>query len=208
LYDRSCVLSTFSTDGNSGGAAVSTATNYAKEFFNEVGYTSAATCTHLSYFDDDALKVSKCKSHVALSTCRGEGDCFYMKLENFNCGGAAGAGGYGYQTAMSSTTLDTCKTECKNLNDECMEFHFTGSACTAYSHECTAATYTAGEYVYQKEPCCYWTSPVKIIDESDCGNETDPTMNDSGGPYSFTGGGYTEQTCQQLCVEKEGCESF
>jgi hypothetical protein len=59
LYDKAC--KTTGTEANS--------ENYGKKWFKEAAITTDAFCTHLSYFDEDVVKVAACKEHVGKSAC-------------------------------------------------------------------------------------------------------------------------------------------
>jgi hypothetical protein len=125
MYDRSCAASTYTSDGANTGSTVSTATNYAKQWFNEPGYTSLDTCTHKSEFDEDVLKVKECKKHVTEATCEAEGTngiCYYKVFEDTTCNGGA--------TGTAFTTGDTvanCFAQCTSLAT-CDQFWFSGTA--------------------------------------------------------------------------------
>jgi hypothetical protein len=62
-----------------------------------------------------------------------------------------------------------------------MEFYFdddTVKTCTYYSNKCTFVdTTNIKDSIYERVPCCYWTSPTLIEVDSLCGMETDITMN-------------------------------
>jgi hypothetical protein len=196
-------------------------TYYAISGFKERAFTTTATCTHMSVYEEDAKLVGDCKEHTDEGACEAEsndvaahnGDCFYVKFDGNTCGGDATNYLYTVDITPGTYNLDNCKLACANLGDDCMEFFYGASACTAYSGHCTnAASATAGtDFIYQKTNCCYWTSPTKVLTDSSCANEADTTINGSSNAHEYTSAAnnlnvaYTEYTCQKLCVEFEDC---
>jgi hypothetical protein len=104
-----------------------------------------------------------------------------------------------------------------------MEFTFDSSAntCVYYSGKCNleASGAASKDFVYERVPCCYWTSPTLIDANSICANEADSTMNNKAANAWTTGYEfgidyndnvvYTKETCQLLCVEfAENCQGF
>jgi hypothetical protein len=79
----------------------------------------------------------------------------------------------------AATDLDTCKAACDLLEDDCMEFYLDTSAgaCSGYSGKCANEAGAATDFIYERVPCCYWTSPTLIETNGICANEDESTMN-------------------------------
>jgi hypothetical protein len=121
----------------------------------------------------------------------------------------------------ASDSLTNCMTGCDAWEDMCMEFTFDSSAntCVYYSGKCTleASGAASKDFVYERVPCCYWTSPTLIDADSLCANEADSTMNgvaagayNTGFEFSIIYNdnvNYDKESCQKLCVEFEGASS-
>jgi hypothetical protein len=90
-----------------------------------------------------------------------------------------------------------------------MEFYHesTANTCEAYSEKCTSVdTSDQKDAIYERVPCCFWTSPTLIEVDSLCGMEGDSTINGVTDQHNFVildnnNVAYTIQTCHQLCVD-------
>jgi hypothetical protein len=138
------------------------------------------------------------------------------KFAKSTCGGTADEKGT-TTTLSSSTSLEACSKACDLLEDDCMEFYHesTANTCEAYSNKCTFVDTTdQKDAIYERVPCCFWTSPTLIETDSLCGMETDSTINGAAGMYDYTildnnNVNYNIQTCHQLCVDFDNnCQSF
>jgi hypothetical protein len=139
------------------------------------------------------------------------------KFDTSICGGSTT--NYWYETAAltSGTDLATCKAACDLLEDECMEFMLDAGSCKGYSGKCTSSAGTSDQHIYERVPCCYWTSPTEIQLDGVCANREETTMNgaaNSGNSYDFTilnnnNANYDLQSCHKLCAEyADNCQSF
>jgi hypothetical protein len=202
--------------------------------------TSADTCTHRDALEENSVHVAACKAASANeATCEAvkfEGTtnaaanyCYIMKYATATCGGTATADSYGSTGSITvdgtsggaaATTLAECKAGCDLLGDKCFEFYFdddTSKTCTYYSGKCTeTGTANVKDQIYQRVPCCYWTSPTLITADSICANEAEVTMNNKAAAAWSTGYefgivyndnvAYTKESCQKLCVDfEENC---
>jgi hypothetical protein len=108
-----------------------------------------------------------------------------------------------------------CSKACYALNDDCFEFavNDANSTCTAYSGTCTSTAGAANDRIFVKAPCCYWSTPLKVITDSGCNNKAETTMNGAASvaAYEFTSAAnnynvvYDKMTCQKLCLNTEDC---
>jgi hypothetical protein len=98
-----------------------------------------------------------------------------------------------------------------------MEFHLDTSAgaCTAYSGKCAyAASGGTTDWIYERVPCCYWTSPTLIEADGICANEALSTMNGGASSHDLgiienNNAVYDVQSCHKLCAEFDSnCQSF
>jgi hypothetical protein len=137
-----------------------------------------------------------------------------MKHDSSTCG--TGAEDTTTDSHASGADLAACITACDALEDDCMEFHFDASAaaCTSYSGKCANEAGAATDFIYERVPCCYWTSPTLIETNGICANEDESTMNGGAAAYDFTilennNADYTLQSCHKLCADyDDNCQSF
>jgi hypothetical protein len=198
FYEGAC------TQGTTSGE-----TYYAISGFRELSKTTADTCTHHVKLEENAKQVSICKAvtlaihsttaaqETACEAVKFEGGsdfCYVEKYDTATCGGtSANYGSTG--TITGGTSFSLCKSGCDALGDRCMEFYFdddTTKACTYYSGECTKTVAAAKDSIWERVPCCYWTSPTLITADSLCSNSAEATMNNKADATWNTGYEFTK----------------
>jgi hypothetical protein len=89
-----------------------------------------------------------------------------------------------------------------------MEFTFdsTANTCAYYSGKCTLADSSdTKDFVYERVPCCYWTSPTLITADSLCSNEAESTMNNKAAAAWTTGYEFSILYNDNVNYDKHSC---
>jgi hypothetical protein len=160
-------------------------TLFAKTGFREPSLVWTDRCTHFDEYQEDALKVTACKELTTSEDCIHRGNFFKIKLENTVCGEQTIDMDYrkisvDLSTVAGGYTAENCQAACI-LRDtgDCQEYHITADSCTLWPSAVSELEQDKGSCktgggagtIYERVQSCYWSTPVKIHDDSGCGNQ-------------------------------------